>query len=163
MPIQNVQEAQGVKVDLSRAKIVPATVQQETDRMLDYYNQRWSNFVNTINPENYRNVYAIDKRPKELKPYNLDSIRYLLMDKVAVIEDSPLSYELSSYVFNPRVNFPGKRNLKILRNDKTKLSRYLKDINMIGNTSEFNHDFDYLKNQGNSLYDQIQIFGNVFN
>ena len=153
----------GVKVDLSRAKIIPSEVKQEPDRMLDYYNQRWSNFVNTINPENFRNVYTIDKRPKELKPYNLDSIRYLLMDKVAVIEDSPLSYELSSYVFNPRVNFPGKRNIVILRNDLTNLSRQLKDINMRGQTLEFVHDFDLYQEAGKSLYEQIQIFENIFN
>jgi hypothetical protein len=160
--VTKLQKTPGVKIDLSRAQIVPAEIKQEPDRMLDYYNQRWSNFVNSINVENFRDIYTIDKRPKELKPYNLDSIRYLLMDKSKVIEDSPLSYELSSYVFNVRVNFPGKRNIKIYRNDLTNLSNQLKDINMQNQTSEFMHDFELFREGENSLYDQVYLFHDIF-
>ena len=151
-----------VKLDLSRATLIPAEVKTQPDQLLDYYNQRWSNFVNSINPENYRNIYAIDRRSKDLKPYNLESIKYLLMDKTGVIEDSPLSYELSSYVFNPRVFFPFKRNIKIYRNDLTNLSRQLKDINMQNKTSEFVHDFELFQQSGKSLYEQIDIFTSIF-
>ena len=157
-----VQKTPGVKVDLSRATIIPAEVKQEPDRLLDYYNQRWSNFVNSINVENFRNIYTIDRRTKDLKPFNLESIKYLLYDKTGVIEDSPLSYELSSFILSPRVNFPGKRNIKIYRNDLTNLSRQLKDINMRNQTSEFVHDFELYKESGNPLYDQIGIFTDLF-
>ena len=160
--VTKLQKTPGVKVDLSRATIIPAEVKTQPDTLLDYYNQRFLNFVNSINVENFRNIYAIDRRSKDLKPFNLEPIKYLLYDKTGVIEDSPLSYELSSFILSPRVNFPGKRNIKIYRNDLTDLSRQLKDINMQNQTSEFVHDFELYKESGNSLYDQIGIFTDIF-
>ena len=76
--VTKIQKTPGVKVDLSRATVIPSEVKQEPDRILDYYNQRWSNFVNSINIENFRDRYSLEKRPKELKPYNLNRINYLL-------------------------------------------------------------------------------------
>jgi len=160
--VTKLQKIPGVKVDLSRATIIPAEVNQEPDRMLDYYNQRWSNFINSINVENFRDIYTLEKRPKELKVYNLEPIKYLLYDKPHVIEDSPLSYELSSFILSPRVNFPGKRNINIYRADLTNLSTQLKDINMQNQTSEFMYDFELSREGGNSLYDQVYLFHDIF-
>lgn len=155
---QKVKKTPGVKVDLSRATIVPAEAKQEPDRLLDYYNQRWSNFVNTIPVEMFRDRYTLEKRPKELKPYNLTSLNYLLNDKRAVYEDSPFSYELSSYIMNPRTFFLGKRSIKIIRNDPLRISNNFKDIVMYGSTLNIPYDFEYdefNRKRNITLYQQV--------
>ncbi len=154
------QEAPGIKVDLSRAKIVPATVQQEPDRILDYYNQRWSNFVNTIDVNRFISlgIYTGEKRPKELKPYNLTPINYLLNGKRAIYEDSPLSFELSSYIFNPRTFFNNIRNIKIIRNDKLRISSRLKDITSINSVDLVGYDFEENRQDNLTLFQQVSKF-----
>lgn len=153
------EEPKGVKVDLARA-VVPVEA-KPTDEPLNFFNQRWLNFVNTIPYESYRDEYAIDKRPKDLKPYNLDKLRYLLYDVKSIIEHSPLSYELSSYCLSPYILFPGKRALKLYRHDKYTISRKFKDINLTDTTYEFNHDYNVLAKgsplvSGKALTEQIE-------
>ena len=143
-----------VKIDISRAELIPSEIKPKEDTLLNYYNQRWLNFVNSLYIER-----------KDLNIYNLEPIKYLLNNKIGIIEDSPYSFELSSFILNPKVYFQNKRNLRIYRNDVKNVSRYLNDINITNQTYTFEYDFESNSKPpfSLSLYEQVDNFYRLLN
>jgi len=143
-----------VKIDISRAELIPSEIKPKEDTLLNYYNQRWLNFVNSLYIER-----------KDLNIYNLEPIKYLLNNKIGIIEDSPYCFELSSFILNPKVYFQNKRNLRIYRNDVKNVSRYLNDINITNQTYTFKYDFESNSKPpfSLSLYEQVDNFYRLLN
>ncbi len=143
-----------VKIDISRAELIPSEIKPKEDTLLNYYNQRWLNFVNSLYIER-----------KDLNIYNLEPIKYLLNNKIGIIEDSPYCFELSSFILNPKVYFQNKRNLRIYRNDVKNVSRYLNDINITNQTYTFEYDFESNSKPpfSLSLYEQVDNFYRLLN
>lgn len=134
----SVQQQQRRGLDLSRAKDVPIiTNYVQPDVLNDQFNQRFLQFVNNIPYQNFREIFDITKRQSTLSLYDMSKLKPHLSDVTACLEDSQLSYELSGYICNSRTVFNGKRNLKLIRNDLTRYSRNLRDINIQGTINIF--------------------------
>lgn len=138
--IPSTQEFIKPKLDLTRAQVVPLISNyQQTDVLNDQFNRRFYEWVNNIPYEQFRGIYDISKRGNTISIYDMDKFRVHLNDSNIIMEDSPLIYNLSGYIFNGRTNFVNKRNVKLFRNDLTSFSKKYPDIN---NTSVYNLRYD---------------------
>ena len=147
-------------IDLSRSQVIPLISNyQQTDVLNDQFNRRFYEWVNNINFEQYRGIYDISKRPNTISIYDMDKFRVHLNDSNIIIEDSPLIYNLSGYIFNGRTNFIGKRNIKMINNDLTQYSKKFPDINNTS-VSTFKYDIDKLLLKHFKIYNHSE---SIFN
>jgi len=134
------------------------------DEILDIYNKRYSDFINSLGQISQRfiDLYpAINKRPEKINLPNFQKLKPYLIDTKIILQDSPFLYDVNAYVFNPRVMFNGKREIIIKNVDPSLVCSYFPAI-YDPRSQLVNYNYNTFNRRSNILVDHVTELNNKF-